>query len=156
MTNTLCLDELKIDEKYEIVITNYAGLYRYRIGDVIKVVDFYNSCPEVEFLYRKNQVLNMVAEKTNEEHLASSIKNTIEKLNLNLVDYTTIPDDSMTPGRYVFYLELKNNIVNDKVKLLEETLDNEIRSSNLAYNRARNNKRLGGVKVIFFLLGYPL
>jgi len=145
---TLSLDELKTDEKYEIVVTNYAGLYRYRIGDVIKVVDFYNSCPEIEFLYRKNQVLNMVAEKTNEGHLASSIKNTIRKLNLNLVDYTTIPDNSMTPGRYVFYFELKNNIVNDKVKLLEETLDNEMRNSNLAYDRARKNKRLGRVKVV--------
>lgn len=147
--NTLCLDEVKIGEKYEIVITNHAGFYRYKIGDVIKVVGFYNNCPEIEFLYRKNQVLNMVSEKTNEEHLTNSIKNTIEKLKLNLVDYTTIPDNSITPGRYIFYFEFKDNIPNNKVKLLEETLDSEIRKSNLAYDRARNNKKLGGIKVVF-------
>lgn len=146
--HTFCLEELKIGTKYEIVITNYAGLYRYRMGDIIKVVDFYNNCPEVEFLYRKNQVLNMVSEKTNEEHLTNSIRSTTKKLNLNLVDYTTMPDNSITPGRYVFYFELKNNIPNYKVKLLEETLDDEIRNSNLAYDRARNNKKLGMVKVI--------
>ncbi|OBR94115.1 GH3 auxin-responsive promoter [Clostridium ragsdalei P11] len=146
--DTFCLDELKIGEKYEIVVTNYAGLYRYRIGDVIKVVDFYNNCPEIEFLYRKNQVLNMAAEKTNEEQLTNAIRNTMKKLNLNLVDYTTIPDNSITPGRYSFYFEFKNNIPNYKVKLLEETLDYEIRKSNLAYDRARNNKRLGMVKVV--------
>ncbi|ADK14936.1 GH3 auxin-responsive promoter [Clostridium ljungdahlii DSM 13528] len=146
--DTFCLDELEIGEKYEIVITNYAGLYRYRMGDVIKVVDFYNNCPEIEFLYRKNQVLNMAAEKTNEEQLTNAIRNTMKKLDLNLVDYTTIPDNSITPGRYSFYFEFKNNIPNYKVKLLEETLDYEIRKSNLAYDRARNNKRLGRVKVM--------
>jgi hypothetical protein len=146
--HTLCLDELKIGKKYEIVLTNYAGLYRYRIGDVIKVVDFYNNCPEIEFLYRKNQVLNMVSEKTNEEHLTNALRSTIRKLNLNLVDYTTLPDNSITPGRYVFYFEFKNNISNYKVELLEETLDSEIRNSNLAYDRARYNKRLGMVKAM--------
>lgn len=146
--HTLCLDELKKGAKYEIVITNYAGLYRYRMGDIIKVVDFYNNCPEVEFLYRKNQVLNMVSEKTNEEHLTDAIRSTTKKLNLNLVDYTTMPDTSITPGRYVFYFEFKNNIPNYEVKLLEKTLDDEIRNSNLAYDRARNNKKLGMVKVI--------
>ncbi len=129
-------------------LPNYAGLYRYRMGDVIQVVGFYNNCPEVEFLYRKNQVLNMVSEKTNEEHLTNSIKSTIKKLNLNLVDYTTMPDNSITPGRYAFYFEFKNSIYNYKIKLLEETLDKEIRSSNLAYDRARNNKNLSMVKVI--------
>lgn len=146
--NIFTLDQLKVGEKYEIVITNYAGLYRYRIGDVIKVVDFYNNAPEVEFLYRKNQLLNMVSEKTNEEHLTYSIRETMKKLNLNLIDYTTIADNSITPGRYVFYFELKNNISKNMINILEETLDNEIRHSNLAYDRARNNKRLGMVKIV--------
>ncbi len=57
---------------YDVIVTNYAGLYRYRLGDVIKVVDYYNNSPEIEFLYRKNQVINMVSEKTTEEHLIFS------------------------------------------------------------------------------------
>jgi hypothetical protein len=93
----------------------------------------------------------MVSEKTNEEHLTNSVLRTIEKLNLVLADYTTMPDISITPGRYVFYFELKENISNYKLKLLEKILDDEIRISNLAYNRARNNKRLGMVKVKLLL-----
>jgi hypothetical protein len=149
--DTRCLYELEAGKKYEIVLTNYTGLYRYRIGDVIKVVGFYNNCPEVEFLYRKNQVLNMVSEKTNEEHITNSIKNTMKKLNLNLIDYTTMPDNSITPGRYIFYLELKDSMKANNIKLLEETLDSEIRSANLAYDRARGNKRLARVKVTLLL-----
>lgn len=145
---TLLINEINVGEKYEIVITNYAGLYRYRLGDVIKVVSYYNNCPEIEFLFRKNQILNMVSEKTNEEQLTSAIKSTIDKLNLSLIDYTTMPDNSITPGRYIFYFEFKDKLSKEKIKLLEQQLDKELKNANLAYNRARNNKKLGDVKIV--------
>ena len=87
---TYCIDELKVGEKYEIIITSYAGFYRYRLGDVVKVVDYYNNSPEIEFLYRKNQALNMVSEKTTEDHLRESLSKTVKEFNLSLVDYTTL------------------------------------------------------------------
>ena len=31
------LDELVVGEYYEPVITNWAGLYRYRMGDLVRV-----------------------------------------------------------------------------------------------------------------------
>ena len=110
---TLLINELKVGEKYEIVITNYAGLYRYRLGDIVNVVSYYNDSPEIEFVCRKNQVLNMVSEKTNEEQLTTAIKNSMKKF--NLMDYTTIPDNSITPGRYVFYCEFKEKLSKEEV-----------------------------------------
>lgn len=150
---TLLINELKVGERYEVVITNYAGLYRYRLGDVVKVVDYYNNSPEIEFLFRKNQVLNMVAEKTNEEQLTSAIKKCMSSLNLNLVDFTTIPDNSITPGRYVFYCEFKEKIESKDIKILEKQLDKELKKSNLAYDRARNNKKLGNIKIVILKSG---
>lgn len=143
---TLLINELKVGEKYEIVITNYAGLYRYRLGDIVNVVSYYNDSPEIEFVCRKNQVLNMVSEKTNEQQLTTAIKNSMKKF--NLMDYTTIPDNSITPGRYVFYCEFKEKLSKEEVNLLEKKLDKELRKSNLAYDRARNNKKLGEIKII--------
>ena len=144
---TYRLHELELGEKYEIVITNQAGLYRYKLGDVIKVVGYYNDCPEIEFLYRKNQVLNMVSEKTTEEHLTTSIQNTIKKLNLSLVDYTTIEDNTISPGRYIFYFEFKDNLSKRNIIELENILDKELQRANLAYSRFRKNNRLAKVKV---------
>ena len=144
---TYRLHELELGEKYEIVITNQAGLYRYKLGDVIKVVGYYNDCPEIEFLYRKNQVLNMVSEKTTEEHLTTSIQNTIKKLNLSLVDYTTIEDNTISPGRYIFYFEFKDNLSRRNIIELENILDKELQRANLAYSRFRKNNRLAKVKV---------
>ena len=145
---TYCIDELKIGESYEVIVTNYAGFYRYRLGDVIKVVDYYNKSPEIEFLYRKNQVLNMYAEKTTEEHLKVAISNTMSKLDLSLVDYTTLEDNSITPGRYIFYFEFNNELPKSRLKLLEKTLDLELQKANLAYGRFRKSNKLACTGVI--------
>ena len=144
---TYCIDELKVGEKYEIIITTYAGFYRYRLGDVVKVVDYYNNSPEIEFLYRKNQALNMVSEKTTEDHLREAISKTIKKLNLSLVDYTTLEDNSITPGRYIFYLEFNEEVSSNKIKFIEDTLDKELQKANLAYGRFRNNNRLACLSI---------
>ena len=144
---TYCIDELKVDEMYEVIVTNYAGLYRYRLGDVIKVVDYYNNSPEIEFLYRKNQVINMVSEKTTEEHLRSSIDKTMKELKLSLIDYTTLDDNTITPGRYVFYFELNKEISKDKIKEIERVLDLELQKANLAYGRFRKNNKLSCISI---------
>ena len=144
---TYCIDELKVGEKYEIIVTNYAGLYRYRLGDVIKVVDYYNNSPEIEFLYRKNQALNMVSEKTTEEHLRDSINKTMKEFNLSLVDYTTLEDNKITPGRYVFYFEFNEEIPKNKIKFIENTLDKELQKANLAYGRFRRNNKLACLNI---------
>lgn len=143
---TYLINELKLNKAYEIVVTNYAGLYRYKLGDVVKVKGYYNDCPSIEFLYRKNQILNMVSEKTNEEHLTNAIKNTMKKMKLTVVDYTTLPDNDVTPGRYVFYFEINEKV--NSIKMLEKELDAELRLCNLAYDRARRGKKLSNVKIV--------
>lgn len=150
---TYLINNLKVGESYEIVITNYTGLYRYRLGDVVRVCGYYNNSPEIEFLYRRNQLLNMVSEKTTEAQLTSTIKSTISKLNLNLVDYTTLADNSVSPGRYIFYMEVKNDYSKKLVKDIETTLDLELKKSNLAYGRFRRNNRLAPIKVVLLTNG---
>ena len=49
---TLLIDEVREGESYELVITNIDGLYRYRQGDVIKVVGFHNKSPIIEVRFR--------------------------------------------------------------------------------------------------------
>lgn len=89
----------------------------------------------------------MVSEKTTEEHLTISIQNTVKKLNLSLVDYTTIEDTTISPGRYIFYFEFKDDISRRNMIEFENVLDKELQRANLAYGRFRNNNRLAKVKV---------
>ncbi|KAI3979874.1 hypothetical protein MKX01_042528 [Papaver californicum] len=47
------LPDVKLGREYEVVITNYAGLYRYRVGDVLRVAGFKNNAPQFNFVCLK-------------------------------------------------------------------------------------------------------
>ncbi len=145
--STKNLNELKIGSKYEVIATNQAGLYRYRIGDVIKVVDFYNQSPEIEFLYRRNQLLNMVSEKTTEEHVLNAVSNTFKTLGASFSDYTVMPDNSVSPGRYLFYIEAKDSLKNNSLKSISSLMDKELCKANISYGRHRNKGKLAEAQV---------
>ncbi|MTK13010.1 MAG: GH3 auxin-responsive promoter family protein [Clostridiaceae bacterium] len=104
----LNLEELKVGESYEVVITNYSGFYRYRLGDIIKVVNYYHESPVIEFLYRRGQLLNIVAEKTQEAAVQHAVMTAVKKWGTELVDYTVIQDLNSTVGFYKFYVEVNN------------------------------------------------
>ena len=74
----LSLDELEIGKEYELVLTNQAGLYRYHMGDIVKVDSYMNDCPYIVFSHREGHLISVSGEKTSEEHLQSVI-NEIEK-----------------------------------------------------------------------------
>ena len=44
--------QVELGGVYELVITNLAGLCRYRFGDVVQVSGFHKQAPQVSFLYR--------------------------------------------------------------------------------------------------------
>ncbi|XP_047314962.1 jasmonoyl--L-amino acid synthetase JAR4-like [Impatiens glandulifera] len=109
------LTDVKVGEEYEIVVTNFAGLYRYRLGDVVKVMGFYNSTPELQFVCRRNLVLNINIDKNTEKDLQLAVEaagKLAAKERIEVVDFTSIVDMSTDPGHYVIFWELNNEIIN--------------------------------------------
>ncbi|KAL2336147.1 hypothetical protein Fmac_010593 [Flemingia macrophylla] len=112
----LCMDpkpvgltEVKLGEEYEIVITNPAGLYRYRLGDVVKVTGFHNSAPEVKFVRRSNLLLTINIDKNTEKDLQIAVETASQFLageKLEVVDYTSHIDLTKEPGHYVIFWEI--------------------------------------------------
>jgi hypothetical protein len=51
--------DLSVNEYYEVYITNYMGLVRYRLFDVIKCTGFINKSPIVEFSHKAGQQLSL-------------------------------------------------------------------------------------------------
>ncbi|XP_077984625.1 uncharacterized protein LOC144439226 [Glandiceps talaboti] len=87
--DTLFSEDLEIGKEYEIVLTNEHGLYRYRLGDVLKVVRYHNNCPVVEFMYRRGQLLNIRSEKTPETAVYQALQDSLAAWQgVRLVDYT--------------------------------------------------------------------
>lgn len=114
------LSEVKVGEEYEIVVTNFAGLYRYRLGDVVKVKGFHNSTPELQFICRSNLLLSINIDKNTEKDLQLSVEVAAKLLaeeKLDVVDFTSRVDLSTDPGHYVIFWEVSGEAGDD---LLQE------------------------------------
>ncbi|KAK4776987.1 hypothetical protein SAY86_005675 [Trapa natans] len=106
------LVDVRVGCYYEIVVTTFAGLYRYRIGDVLQVMGFHNRAPQFRFICRRNVVLSVDNDKTNEEDLHKSVtyaKKRLEPYGALLMEYTSYVDTSTVPGHYVLYWEIHNH-----------------------------------------------
>ncbi len=145
---TYSIEELTIGEKYEVVITNSAGFYRYRLGDVVKVTGYRDKSPELEFLYRKNQLISINAEKTSEHAVRQAITETFKHLEVELVDYTVMADINISPGRYVFFVEVNNWEEIDKAEA-EELLESKLCLANPRYEKFRKGMKIGHLSLEF-------
>ena len=59
----LTADQLEAGGQYELIVTNYSGLYRYRLNDIIVVRGFDGDTPDIEFLTKSREILNIAQEK---------------------------------------------------------------------------------------------
>ncbi|KAK7292782.1 hypothetical protein RJT34_15635 [Clitoria ternatea] len=112
------LSQVKVGEEYEIVITNPAGLYRYMLGDVVKVIGFYNSTPELKFVRRSNLLLTINIDKNTENDLQIAVESASKLLaaeKLEIVDYTSHIDLSKEPGHYVIFWEISGDHASEEV-----------------------------------------
>ncbi|PSS26128.1 Indole-3-acetic acid-amido synthetase [Actinidia chinensis var. chinensis] len=103
------LADVEIGKEYELVITTYAGLYRYRVGDVLRVTGFHNSAPQFQFVRRKNVLLSIDSDKTDEAELQNAVSNAsrlLSEFGASVAEYTSYADTTTIPGHYVVYFEL--------------------------------------------------
>jgi hypothetical protein len=72
------LHEAERDGEYEIVLSQAAGLLRYRLGDRVRVTGFHRSAPLLAFLGRAGGVADLVGEKLNEALVAEALAGLVQ------------------------------------------------------------------------------
>ncbi|XP_075488887.1 jasmonoyl--L-amino acid synthetase JAR4-like isoform X2 [Primulina tabacum] len=120
------LTEVKVGENYEIVVTNFAGLYRYRLGDLVKVKGFHNSTPELQFVCRRNLLLTINIDKNTEKDLQLAVEAAATLLSeekLEVLDFTSQVDTSTDPGHYVIFWEISHAAKDEVLKECCNCLD---------------------------------
>ncbi|XP_016434471.2 indole-3-acetic acid-amido synthetase GH3.6-like [Nicotiana tabacum] len=106
------LADVEIGQEYELVVTTYSGLYRYRVGDVLRVAGYKNNAPRFNFLCRENVILSIGADFTNEVELQNAVKNAVGNLmpfDSQVTEYTSYVDITTIPSHYVLFWELSAN-----------------------------------------------
>ncbi|KAF6154158.1 hypothetical protein GIB67_016410 [Kingdonia uniflora] len=152
MKELVDLVDVKVGQEYELIVTTYAGLYRYRVGDVLHVTGFKNNAPQFSFVCRKNVVLSIDSDKTDEVELHNAVQKAVTHLvpyNTTLAEYTSYADLSTIPGHYVLYWELR---VDEKITIPSSIYENCCRaveqSLNSVYRQGRvSDKSIGPLEI---------
>ncbi|KAA3482803.1 indole-3-acetic acid-amido synthetase GH3.17-like isoform X2 [Gossypium australe] len=141
---TVELVDVKLGQYYELVVTTFTGLYRYRVGDILMVTGFHNKAPQFRFVHRRNVVLSIDTDKTSEEDLLKAVtkaKVIVESLGILLIEYTSYADTSSIPGHYVLFWELtskgNNHLPVLDPKIMEQCCSTVEESLDSVYRRCR-------------------
>lgn len=106
---TVDVSGVEVGKMYEVVVTTYRGLYRYRLGDIVEVVGFYGSSPQVSFVTRapKNS-----GEILTEGNLISAMKSFDQVLKNEAITETTefacFLDLELDPRQLKVYVEVRD------------------------------------------------
>jgi len=158
------VEELREPEEYEVVLTSSGGLWRYRLGDRVRVTGFLERTPCIKFIGRGEDVSDRFGEKLSEGFVSEIFK---QVFGTNPPRFALLAPDE-TDSRCCYTLYLEGALKKDWPEALEDALR---RNPHYAYCRdlgqlsplrvflihkegyeayaerlARNGTRLGGIK----------
>lgn len=141
--------ELEPGKKYEPVITNFSGLYRYRLGDIIRVKSFIGKSPVIEFLFRKDQAINLAGEKIDLNQLELTVYD-LRKKGLNVDKYCIGPVRLEVPGKYFSVISVQNDPAAAHIsdEAASELLDESLKQNSPDYKDLRGLGHIGKPEVL--------
>lgn len=144
---TITLQEVKLNEKYAMVISTNSGLWRYNIGDVVKFTSL--SPFRIRIAGRTKHFMNAFGEEVVVENADSAIAYASEKTGAKLKDYTAAPiyikdegQGNHKQGGHEWIIEFEKNPENET--LFIESLDEKLREINSDYDA----KRTGNIALV--------
>jgi len=141
----LLAHETEVGQKYFLVLTNPAGLFRYHLGDVVEVVDRVGPAPVIRFLNRGQHVSNLTGEKITEFQVTTAANEAIERLHLAVRNYCLCPSWDAVP--YYSLLVEEDEVDAGGARRLASEVDTRLRALNMEYETKRASGRLGPVRV---------
>ena len=130
LSKIVTIDGLKEGGEYEMIITNLSGFYRYRMRDAVRVVGKFRNTPTIEFMYRLDQTISIMGEKTTEEALRCAADATAKELGFELIDFSVFADMKASPVRYQYFMEIGANPNNATPKEIRMVLEDQLALAN--------------------------
>ncbi|XVE80120.1 hypothetical protein DITRI_Ditri14bG0113700 [Diplodiscus trichospermus] len=153
-TEPIDLVNVKFGQCYELIVTTSTGLYRYRVGDILRIIGFHNNTPQFQFVERQNVILSIDMDKTSEADLSKAVtkaKTLLDPLGFILTGYTSYGDTSSTPGHYVLFWELKvtegNNLKKLNPRVMVECCSRMEESLNYTYKIHRKGNAIAALEI---------
>lgn len=153
-TRTLLPHELEVGRDYEIVLSNFSGLYRYRTYDVVRMEGWYGQSPLVSFRLRRNLALNLAGEKFDSFTLQHA--GTLLSRELDLSECSFALEEKTVPGRYLCFAETDRPVTDELLRRGDEALERVLTQLSGDYADLRNLQCIAPPKMIFVRPGAHL
>ncbi|MCJ7817770.1 MAG: GH3 auxin-responsive promoter family protein [Candidatus Thorarchaeota archaeon] len=102
------LSEVKKGHRYEMVLTNRLGYTRYRVGDMLTILD--TDPFSVHRIGRKGRVVNLAGEKLSDAHVNSAIAAACRETDARLSDFTVLGKIEGSRAHYTISVMLENQV----------------------------------------------
>jgi hypothetical protein len=122
--------------------------------------------PLISIAYRIGSLLNVIGEKTSEQHLMDALERAADqwrhqKLPVHICDFTAFPKLDVFPAQYVIFLELIGEpgcqIDDKQFQVLQNSADSEVDRqlciTNLDYKNSRDDGELGPLTCVLVRSG---
>ncbi|XP_068668541.1 indole-3-acetic acid-amido synthetase GH3.10 [Aristolochia californica] len=144
----LPLSRVRVGGEYEVVLTTFTGLYRYRLGDVVEVAGFYRGTPQLNFICRRKLFLTINIDKNTEKDLQLAVERGSRLLNCTkaeLMDFTSQADVTKQPGHYIVYWEMKGEVEEGILRECCREMDESF--NDYGYVVSRKSKSIGPLEL---------
>jgi hypothetical protein len=141
---TLWVDELEGGQDYEVILTTSGGLYRYALGDTVRVVGRIGQTPLIEFVGRVDRVVDLVGEKLHEDFVAHALTGVLAAGG-GVPRFAMLAPETEPVARYVLFVEDAGGDPGHGD--LGERLDRAL-AANPHYDHARRLGQLAALEVV--------
>jgi hypothetical protein len=150
----LCAHELEAGQSYSVLMTNAQGLYRYRIGDIVRCNGYEAGSPILEFLRKTDQFSDMEGEKISGDQIASAVSACCERLSLPVEGFSAVPmRPKAGPPYYGILLEALDASSRSIEEQLVSMIDDELRAQNIMYRQKRADGSLAPMQLMILAPG---
>ncbi|MFZ9887925.1 MAG: GH3 auxin-responsive promoter family protein [Myxococcota bacterium] len=139
------LHEAERGQRYYVVVTTSAGLYRYQMNDVVEVTGHIGRAPLVVFRHKGGNMSSLTGEKLGESHVVNAMDRLAADTR-GLQGFTVAPLLPLAAGeapRYLLLLDGMGAWNDDERGDFARRFDESLRRENVEYDAKRQSLRLG-------------
>jgi hypothetical protein len=135
------LYEVTEGQRYCMVVTTSAGLYRYNMTDLLEITGYYNEFPTAKFVQKVNGTISLTGEKLHERQFIEAVHETEKKTGKTVPFFVGFADPQKSC--YQFYYEFANqNISAAEAEAFTVCVDTFLQEYNPEYREKRASNRV--------------
>jgi hypothetical protein len=138
----LTVEGLEPDQEYFVYLTTSAGLYRYDLNDVVRVVDLYRRTPVIEFVRKGQGISSITGEKLTEAQMTAALVDVVDSGGYDL-DHVTAAVEWGEPPCYALFCETAEPWAAERSRQFLLAIDSALSARNIEYAGKRASRRLG-------------